>query len=70
MISRPRSSGRFAPDVGLGTPVSDSRTVPSMSVVPGSGPGVLSVRTPHVTSAGPKVLVQVVVVGPVSEPWR
>jgi hypothetical protein len=45
--------------------------VPSMSVMPGLGPGVASVKTPHTTSGAINVLVQVVWVGPVTVPcWK
>ena len=49
----------------LGGPI----TVPSMSVVCGSDPGVARVRMPQATSEPVRVVVQLVCVGPETDPW-
>ncbi len=70
IAGRGRATPESAGDVGVVSSNSPPvATVPSMLVVPGLGPGVASVRTPHTTSGPENVLVQAVCVGPVTVPW-
>jgi hypothetical protein len=69
-MALPSSSTRPVPEVEVGLLPSGAATVPSMSAVPGPGPGVANVKTPQVTSAAAKVFVQTVCVGPVRVPCQ